>query len=62
MRTEIDVAVDLMLVRLAKGMSADQIVKSLNEEYRHLKPKSRAKLVSAAVLEIKRRKNDEQSA
>jgi hypothetical protein len=43
-------------------MSADQIVKSLNEEYRHLKPKSRAKLVSAAVLEIKRRKNDEQSA
>lgn len=59
---EVDAIVEAMLPKIANGTPVADIVKMLNDEYRHIKPKRRAKLVTNAVLKIVQRKNDEQSA
>jgi hypothetical protein len=55
MSTEVEAIVLAMLPKVAVGTPVADIVKMLNDDYKHIKPKRRAKLVSLAVLEIVQR-------
>lgn len=58
MNPEVEKVVEAVLPRVALGMPVADIVTLLNDDFKHIKPKRRAKLVSLAVLEIVRRKNE----
>lgn len=55
MSAEVEAIVLAMLPKVAVGTPVVDIVKMINDDFKHLKPKRRAKLATLAVLEIVQR-------
>lgn len=55
MSEEVEAIVEAMLPKIAVGTPVADIAKMINDDFKHIKPKRRAKLVTLAVLEIVQR-------